>query len=150
MFAYALAALYRQLALLSHAGISPAESFSLMAKQSSGANKRCFEALVQHVWKGQRLSQAMAAYPRLFPEAHRALVSEGETTGRLDATLNRLAEMTEHSLELRRAFRRELWPPTMTLIVAIPFLFFLPFIAPIPLVIFAWLMVGAFGFILAI
>ncbi len=93
----------------------------------------------------------MAAYPRLFPKTHCVIVSEGETTGRLDATLTRLAQMTEHSLELRRALRSELTSPTLTMIVALPFvIFLLPLVAPAAMVVFAWVLVAVFCILLVV
>ncbi|HEX5323727.1 MAG TPA: type II secretion system F family protein [Capsulimonadaceae bacterium] len=151
MAAYDLAAIYRQLAALSGAGVSPAQSFDVLARQSSGANKQRFQKLMERLWKGERVSQAMAAFPRLFPASHCLMVVEGETTGRLDSTLTRLAQMTEHSLELRRALQRELTSPTITMLVALPFvIFLLPFVAGPAMVAFAWILVGVFCFMLAV
>lgn len=120
-----LATIYREIATLAVAGFSPSQSFDLLARQASGANRRCFEALMQRFWNGQRVSDAMRTFPRLFPAAHCAIVVEGEATGRLDVTLVRLAAMTEHSLALRQALRSELATSSITMIAAVLLAIFL-------------------------
>lgn len=146
-----LAALYRQLSMLAGAGISPAESFGLLSRQRSGANQRRLESLMQRLWSGERISRAMAAYPTLFPATHCALVVEGEATGRLDQVLTRLAAVTEHSDALRRMLQREIFPHTLTLIVALPFvIFLLPALAGPVVTAFAWLLVGLFGLLILV
>lgn len=150
MAATDLAALYRQLSVLSGAGISPAESFGLLARQSGGTNQRCYESLMQRLWRGEKISLAMAAFPRLFPATHCALVVEGESTGRLDSVLTRLAEMTEHSEALRLMLQREIFPHTLTLIVALPFVIALPLFAGPAVTAFAWILVGLYGLLLQV
>lgn len=151
MAAYDLAAVYRQLSTLAGAGISSAQSFDLLAKQADGRAKRSFDSVVQSVWEGGKLSDAMAAFPRIFPRSHCRIVLEGETTGRLDTTLARLAQMTEHSLALRRALRAQLTNPTITMIVAIPFvIILLPMVAPHALVVLCWLLIALYSLVLLV
>lgn len=125
-----LAALYRQLSVMSGAGISMASSTAVLATQAHAAvsvrgpsgmiTRRALETIKQDVWQGHKMSQAMARWPQLFPQFHLALIAEGETTGQLDVALMRLAEITERDLALYREMRAQLRWPTIALNFGIP------------------------------
>lgn len=125
-----LAALYRQLSILTGAGISVASSAAVLATQGHASvavrsprgvvMRRALETIKQDLYQGYKMSQAMARWPQLFPQFHLALITEGETTGQLDVALMRLAEITERDLALYREMRAQLRWPTIALNFGIP------------------------------
>jgi type IV pilus assembly protein PilC len=63
-----------------------------------------------------QLSQAMADYPRIFPELVRSLIMAGEETGRLDTILRDLVRYLEWREELRRKVIGALSYPAIVLV----------------------------------
>ena len=51
---------------------------------------------------GSMLSEALSKYPKLFPVLYVDMVRAGESSGRLDTVLTRLAEAREQEADLRR------------------------------------------------
>ena len=90
------------LGLVLESGIPLLEGLRDLTEQGSSPIARQIEDLVRKVESGQLLSEAMAAYPELFPDLVRALVAAGEESGKLDAILRDLAAHLEWREDLRR------------------------------------------------
>ena len=92
----------RQLALVLGAGVPLLTCLRIMGKQTT--NERLGEVLVgisDDVEGGSDLSQAMAAYPSIFPPIYIQMIRAGEAAGQLETTLNRIAALQEYELETR-------------------------------------------------
>lgn len=86
----------RQLASLLGAGMPVAECLGLLAQQGGRHHmRRVLMAVRARVSEGERLSDAMQAFPKSFPAVYRAMVSAGESAGGLDLVLARLADYLE-------------------------------------------------------
>ena len=97
-----LSILTRQMATLLNSGMTVEETLSAMIKQSEGHKiKAVMSDLRSLVTEGHSLSDAVALYPRTFPEIYRASISAGEQSGTLDDVLERLADYleTRHSVQ---------------------------------------------------
>ncbi len=115
-----LAVLSRQLAILVNAGLPMDEALQALGEQSDGERSRAIVvAMRSRVMEGQSLAAAMGEFPDTFPEAFRASVAAGESTGRLDDALTRLADYTESREELGRNIWLALAYPLLLLVVAI-------------------------------
>lgn len=115
-----LAVLSRQLAILVNAGLPMDEALAALGEQSDGERSRgIVVAIRSRVMEGQSLAAAMSEFPDTFPEAFRASVAAGETSGRLDDALTRLADYTEAREELGRKVWLALAYPVLLLTVAI-------------------------------
>jgi general secretion pathway protein F len=68
---------------------------------------------------GQSLAQALAAYPRDFPETFRAVIAAGEQSGDLAPVLLRLASDLERSGQLTQKIGLALVYPAIVSLVAI-------------------------------
>lgn len=91
-----LSILTRQMATLLDSGMTVEETLSAMIKQSEGHKvKSVMSDIRALVTEGYSLSDAVALYPRSFPEIYRASVSAGEQSGTLDDVLERLADYLE-------------------------------------------------------
>jgi general secretion pathway protein F len=115
-----LALLTRQLATLVRAGLPMDEALAALTEQSEAAKLRgVVLALRSRVMEGQTLSAAMAEFPDSFPEIFRASVAAGEHSGRLDAVLERLADLAERRDSLRRRLLAALSYPILLTLVAL-------------------------------
>ncbi len=100
-----LSILTRQMATLLNSGMTVEETLSAMIKQSEGHKvKSVMSDLRSLVTEGYSLSDAVALYPRSFPEIYRASISAGEQSGTLDEVLERLADY----LETRHAVQQKI------------------------------------------
>jgi type IV pilus assembly protein PilC len=67
------------------------------------------------VEQGATLSQALARYPNVFPTSYVKMIEAGETSGRLDETLDRLLNLLEWSEDLRAQVRQMVTYPSIVL-----------------------------------
>jgi general secretion pathway protein F len=101
-----LALLARQLATLASAGLPLEESLAAMSEQDAEPRTRAIVAQVRaRVLEGQSLAAALAEFPDSFDGVFRASVAAGESSGRLDQALSRLAD----DVEARESLARSLW-----------------------------------------
>lgn len=99
-----LSILTRQMATLINSGMTIEETLRAMIKQSEGHKlKSVLSDIRSLVTEGYSLSDAVAMYPRSFPEIYRASISAGEQSGTLDDVLERLADYleTRHGIQQR-------------------------------------------------
>lgn len=112
-----LSILTRQMATLLNSGMTVEETLSAMIKQSEGHKVKSIMSDIRSlVTEGYSLSDAIAMYPRSFPEIYRASISAGEQSGTLDDVLERLADYleTRHSVQ-RRISMALIYPMFLTL-----------------------------------
>ncbi|MFO7946101.1 MAG: type II secretion system F family protein [Armatimonadota bacterium] len=105
-------ALFRELATMVNSGISLSEAISLLKTRPAGPNLRAaMEDAEKRIARGEQLSEVMADHPDVFSELNRAMVMAGEQSGRLDETLNDVADYLEKEQELRQMLSRETFYP---------------------------------------
>ncbi|MEO1038500.1 MAG: type II secretion system inner membrane protein GspF [Pseudomonadota bacterium] len=98
-----LTAITRQLATLVDAGMPIAEAVAMIAEQGDEpAARRILLNVRGRITEGERLSDAMTAYPDSFPAVYRAMIAAGESSGGLAAVLERLADYLEKSAALKQ------------------------------------------------
>ena len=91
-----LSILTRQMATLLNSGMTVEETLNAMIKQSEGHKvKSVMSDLRSLVTEGYSLSDAIALYPRSFPEIYHASIAAGEQSGTLGDVLERLADYLE-------------------------------------------------------
>ena len=91
-----LALCTRQLSSLLSARLPLERALNAVVEQAESARVReRFAAVRSDVVSGQTLSQAMAKFPRDFPETYRALVGAGEQSGDLAKVMAKLADYVE-------------------------------------------------------
>jgi len=78
-------------------------ALSVMARQTSNKYfKKILGEVEALITKGESLSQALANWPKIFPEVFVAMVAAAEETGRLPEALKLVSEQLEKSYALRR------------------------------------------------
>jgi len=106
----------RQMAILIGADQPVEETVGLVAQQFEGSPLRAILLDVRkRVIEGTRLSKALAAHPKAFPESYTSMVASGEGAGTLGTVMERLAT----DLEAAQAMRRKILAATIYPIILI-------------------------------
>ena len=112
-----MALLYRQFAAMITAGVPIYQCLDTLVRQTSNNTLRgCLQKIAARVQNGEMLTEGMAEFPWIFTDFHRAMISAGETSGRLDIMMARLASALEQEYSLRAVIRREMTMPALTLL----------------------------------
>jgi len=118
--ATSLANATRQLASLVAARLPLERALLAVVEQAEEARLRdLINAIRTEVVAGQTLAQALAAYPRDFPETYRAVIAAGEQSGDLAPVLLRLASDLERSGQLNQKIGLALVYPAIVSLVAL-------------------------------
>ena len=115
-----LAMLYRQLADLLRAGVPLLRALKLLGRNKS--NKvlaQVMTELAEAVSEGERLADAMAARPEVFPHVHVAMVRAGEQGGFMEQVLARLGTFLEHQADMNSKVIGNLIYPVVLLSLAL-------------------------------
>ncbi|MET0918941.1 MAG: type II secretion system F family protein, partial [Burkholderiales bacterium] len=110
----------RQLATMLKAGVPLLQSFDIVARSHSNARfSRLLMDIKNKVETGSSLSQAFREHPVQFDALFCNLVGAGESSGMLDAVLDRLATYKEKILAIKGKIKSALFYPISVLVVAI-------------------------------
>ncbi|THV18332.1 type II secretion system F family protein [Nocardioides caeni] len=95
--------LSRQIAAFLRAGLPILDAVhSLGAESENSSVRRMMNDIEDGLRTGERFSDTLERYPKVFPEFYRGIVRSAELTGELDTVLARLARYIERDLEARR------------------------------------------------
>lgn len=110
----------RQIATLLGAGYTLEKALASSAKRSQHEKLRHLSAVIhKKLVEGIPFYRILLTYPKLFNETFCATVRAGESSGHLDAVLNRLADYAENKEMLKRSVRQALIYPAILLIVTL-------------------------------
>ncbi len=110
----------RQLASLTHAGLSLPEALDIVKAQTTKpALQNAFEDINRGVMGGRSLSQMMRCHPKLFSPLVVALIESGETAGTLDASLDVIADQFDKEAVLRKRIKLAMAYPKIVIAAAI-------------------------------
>ncbi|HSX27274.1 MAG TPA: type II secretion system F family protein [Patescibacteria group bacterium] len=108
----------RQLATLINAGLPLIQSLRSVASQTqSKPLKIVINQVISDVEGGAALSVALGKHPEVFNQVYVSLIAAGETSGTLDATLERLANQQEKDAEILSKVRGAMVYPVIVLVV---------------------------------
>jgi len=108
----------RQISTLINAGLPLIQSLRTVSNQTQ--NKRLkviIDGVIGDVEGGSSLSAALSKYPEAFNQIYISLVQAGETSGTLDASLDRLATQQEKDAEVMSKVRGAMVYPIIVLVV---------------------------------
>lgn len=109
----------RQLATLIGTGIPLIQALENVLSQTTNENfKITINDIVNSLKSGSTFSDALARYPKIFPNLYISMVKVGEAGGLLDKVLARLAELSTQDIDLRSRLRSVLIYPLVLAIVA--------------------------------
>jgi general secretion pathway protein F len=115
-----LAVATRQLSTLIGAGIPLADSLTALVEQVEHPRlKRILGTVKQKVNEGSSLADALAEHPKAFNTLYVNMIRAGESSGALDVVLQRLADFTENSAQLRNKLLGAMLYPIIMVVVGI-------------------------------
>lgn len=105
--------LSRQIAAFLRAGLPILDAVhSIGAESENSSVRRMMHEIEDGLRTGERFSDTLERYPKVFPEFYRGIVRSAELTGELDTVLARLAVYIERDLEARRKIKSAMIYPT--------------------------------------
>lgn len=108
----------RQLSTLINAGLPLVQSLRSVAEQTpSKPLKIVISQVIADVEAGQAFSVALSHHPEVFNQVFISLIAAGETSGTLDASLDRLANQQEKDAEVLSKVRGAMVYPIIVLLV---------------------------------
>lgn len=108
----------RQLSTLINAGLPLLQALRSVNQQTTNKSlKVVLSQVIGDVEGGSTLSGAMAKHPRVFNQVYTSLIAAGETSGTLDAALERLAIQQEKEADLNSKIRGAMTYPVIVLVV---------------------------------
>ena len=108
----------RQLSTLINAGLPLLQSLRNVAQQTQRKPLRAvIEQVIAEVEGGSAFSVALSKHPAVFNRIYISLVAAGETSGTLDAALERIANQQEKDAEILSKVRGALIYPSIVLLV---------------------------------
>ena len=114
-----IASLTRQIAVLVKSHVPIVESLSALVDQTEKAKtKKVLMSIRQSVKEGKSLGDSFAQFPKLFNRVYVNMVRAGESSGRLDVVLMRLADFYENQLKQKQKVQGALAYPIIIVIVA--------------------------------
>ena len=110
----------RQLATMLKAGVPLLQSFEIVARGHSNARfSRLMMEVKSRIEAGSSLADAFRQHPAQFDNLYCNLVAAGESSGMIDAILDRLATYKEKILALKSKIKSALFYPAAVVSVAI-------------------------------
>jgi type IV pilus assembly protein PilC len=110
----------RQLATMLKAGVPLLQSFEIIARGHSNPRfSRLMMEIKNKIETGSSMSQAFREHPKQFDALYCNLVEAGETSGMLDAILDRIATYKEKILAIKSKIKSALFYPISVVVVAI-------------------------------
>ncbi|MCP4667193.1 MAG: type II secretion system protein GspF [Deltaproteobacteria bacterium] len=128
----ALSTAMRQLATLVSSGLPLVDCLNALIEQTEKANlKKIFMQVREKVVAGSPLYLAMAEHPAVFAAIHINMVKAGEAASALDIILERLADLAEKRLTVKRKIDAALAYPMFLLIIStLLLIFMMSFVMP--------------------
>jgi len=122
----------RQLSTLLGAGMPLVPSLSILIKQSrEGLLKKTIAQIREQVNEGKSLTEAISAFPGIFPPLYLNMVRAGEASGTINLVLERLADFSENQQEMLSKIKSAMYYPFVMLFVGIfVILYFMAFLVP--------------------
>jgi len=98
-----VAVFFRQLATMLEAGVNLSECLESLSSQTENQHfSRLLRQTREYVAWGQRFSQALSEYPRIFPPLITEMIAVGEEAGLLDEVTSEVASYLEGQIDLKK------------------------------------------------
>lgn len=110
----------RYFALMLRAGLDIKRSLVTLGEQSrSKWMKEAIETILQSVERGKTLAESMESFPNVFSALFVSFIRVGETTGKLQETLEILSDQLQKEYNLRRAVRGGMMYPIVIILALV-------------------------------
>lgn len=112
--------LSRQIAAFLRAGLPILEAVHTIGAESENSSvRRMMNQIEDGLRSGERFSDCLDSFPKVFPPFYRGIVRSAELTGELDTVLARLSGYIERDLEARRKLKSAMMYPIVVSIMAL-------------------------------
>ncbi|KKS76253.1 MAG: Type II secretion system protein [candidate division WWE3 bacterium GW2011_GWA2_42_9] len=122
----------RQFSTMISAGLPISRALEVLAAQTQSQNfKKVIYDILRNVEGGASLSTALGRYPEVFSITYQALVKAGESSGKMDIILKRLADNMEAQRDLNSRFKGAMIYPMVVMIAMVGvFVVLMVFVVP--------------------
>ncbi|MCH8474977.1 MAG: type II secretion system F family protein [Opitutales bacterium] len=122
----------KQLITMIRVGIPVAQCLEILQTQSEHPTlARVSRKIRMDIEDGASLSEALAKHPRIFSQLYCTIVSAGEKSGALPASMERLLYLIEHEEEVQQEVRSALrYPIFVVIALAVAFVVMLGWVVP--------------------
>ena len=104
----------RQLAAFVRAGLPIIDAVHTLGDEAGNSSLRKVMREVEHALRsGDRFSDCLDRYPKIFPDFYRGILRSAELTGQLDTVLDQLARYLERDLDARRKVKQAMIYPSI-------------------------------------
>ena len=111
--------LSRQIAAFLRAGLPILEAVhTIGAENENSSVRRMMHEIEDGLRSGERFSECLDKFPKVFPPFYRGIVRSAELTGELDTVLARLSGYIERDLEARRKLKSAMMYPIIVSIMS--------------------------------
>jgi len=111
--------LSRQIAAFLRAGLPILEAVHTIGTESENSSvRRMMNEIEDGLRSGERFSDCLDRFPKVFPPFYRGIVRSAELTGELDTVLARLSHYIERDLEARRKLKSAMMYPVIVSLMA--------------------------------
>ena len=112
--------LSRQIAAFLRAGLPILEAVHTIGSESESSSvRRMMNQIEDGLRAGERFSDCLDGFPKVFPAYYRGIVRSAELTGELDTVLGRLSRYIERDLEARRKIKSAAMYPIVVSIMSV-------------------------------
>lgn len=106
----------RQLATLIRAGVTIIDAIDILSKQTENRGfAKVLAKVADAIRGGESLSDALAAYPKIFPKIVLSMIAAGEMSGTLEPTLETVAAYLEKQHQTKRKISSALTYPIVVI-----------------------------------
>jgi len=110
----------RQLSTMISAGLPISRSLEVLSNQAENKKfKKIIGEILRSVEGGSSLSASFSAYPKVFSNTYVSLVRAGESSGKLDIILKKLADNMEADRELSSKFKSAMIYPMVVMVAMV-------------------------------
>ena len=111
---------FRNLSVMIGAGLTILRALEVLERQTRNkAFKKIIRDLHSNILKGNNVSVSMVAHKKIFPGFAIAMIKAGEKSGKMDESLNLVADQMEKEYTLRKKVRGAMIYPTIVLIAMV-------------------------------
>lgn len=127
-----IVAMSRQLSTMISAGLPISKTLEVLIDQTQNQSlKKTLTACLRDVEGGTPLSVAFSKHPKVFSPTYVALVKAGESSGKLDEVMDRIATTLEAERELNSKFKSAMIYPTIVMFAMVGvFVLMMGFVIP--------------------
>lgn len=122
----------RQFISMIGAGVTIIDALGMLVEQTENKTmSKAIEGVKTEIGKGETLSNALALYPKVFPDIMVKMVAAGEASGKLEVAFDRMGTHFEKSAKLKAIMKKAaVYPIVLAFVAVIVVIVMLTFVIP--------------------